>query len=293
VEARLLARTLAAHTHTPTDRPQLKPRALSSRRPQLKELATAAANFLFRGTSGAVTAGYKLSYADDDGASSYAVVRAGGKKTVETSLVATFPRPAAPLIIYEFEGCPFCKRVREALVYYDVDATFYPCPRDGPNFRPAAIAEGGKKQFPYMKDPSTGVAMYESAAIVKYIADTYGDGDAGALLNPVTPLLIGLGLIARGGAGSKYRASKATAATQPLTLWAYEASPFCKLVRETLNELEIPHTLKTAARGSPKREELLAKTGHFQVPYLEDPNTGCQMFESTFIVEYLEKTYAA
>lgn len=29
-----------------------------------------------------------------------------------------------------------------------------------------------------------------------------------------------------------------------------------------------------------------------QVPYLEDPNTGVQMFESAEIVEYLRSTYA-
>lgn len=29
-----------------------------------------------------------------------------------------------------------------------------------------------------------------------------------------------------------------------------------------------------------------------QVPYLEDPNTGVQMFESADIVEYLRATYA-
>jgi hypothetical protein len=30
-----------------------------------------------------------------------------------------------------------------------------------------------------------------------------------------------------------------------------------------------------------------------QVPYLEDPNTGTAMFESTEIIKYLEDTYAA
>jgi glutathione S-transferase len=228
-------------------------------------MATAAASFVFRGTSGAVAAGYAVKYEEDDGAAGYAVLRAGGKKTVESSIVATFPRPAQPLELFEFEGCPFCKRVREAAVYFDLDIVFYPCPRDGPNYRPQANAEGGKKQFPYMRDPNTGVAMYESDAICAYFAEKYGDGVVpSALRGPLAPLLIGLGLLPRGGRGSKYRASKATPAMKPLVLWAYEASPFCKLVREVLNELEIPHLLKTAARGSPKRDELFAKTGHFQ-----------------------------
>lgn len=40
-------------------------------------------------------------------------------------------------------------------------------------------------------------------------------------------------------------------------------------------------------------QELLDKRGHFQVPYLEDPNKGVYLFESSAIVKYLEDTYAA
>lgn len=39
-------------------------------------------------------------------------------------------------------------------------------------------------------------------------------------------------------------------------------------------------------------QELLDKRGHFQVPYLEDPNQGVYLFESSAIVKYLEDTYA-
>ncbi|KAJ6406679.1 hypothetical protein OIU84_010232 [Salix udensis] len=70
-------------------------------------------------------------------------------------------------------------------------------------------------------------------------------------------------------------------------------SPFCKIVREVLVELELPHIFRSCARGSPKRQILFEKTGHFQAPYIEDPNTGVQMFESAEIVEYLKATYAS
>ena len=36
-----------------------------------------------------------------------------------------------------------------------------------------------------------------------------------------------------------------------------------------------------------------SRTGHVQVPYLIDPNTGTEMFESADIIRYLEQTYAA
>lgn len=63
-------------------------------------------------------------------------------------------------------------------------------------------------------------------------------------------------------------------------------------MRESLTELCIPHVVRYCPRGSSKRDELLERTGRFQVPYLEDPNTETKMFKSASMVEYLEKTYA-
>ncbi len=63
-------------------------------------------------------------------------------------------------------------------------------------------------------------------------------------------------------------------------------------MREKLCELEIPHIIKTCARGSSKRDELFQKTGAFQVPFIEDPNTGVNMFESAEIIRYLDRQYA-
>jgi hypothetical protein len=35
-----------------------------------------------------------------------------GRKLVETSdRLASFPRPEKPITLYEFEGCPFCRKV--------------------------------------------------------------------------------------------------------------------------------------------------------------------------------------
>lgn len=39
------------------------------------------------------------------------------------------------------------------------------------------------------------------------------------------------------------------------------------------------------------RAKLTQKTGLFQVPYIIDPNTGVEMFESQQIVKYLETVY--
>lgn len=242
--------------------------------------------------SGAFVQGYKASLVPESEfpSDSYASFSIAGRKFKETTNLG--PRPPKPIEIYEFEGCPFCRKVREIVSILDLDVLFYPCPKDGPHFRPKAIELGGKKQFPYMVDPNTGTAMYESDAIIKYLVQKYGDGKVPFMLSLgfFTTLTAGLAMLARFGKGSKYIPAKLP--ETPLELWAYEPSPFCKIVREAMVELELPHVYHSTSRGSGKRDELFKRAGHFQVPYLEDPNTGVKMFESAEIVEYLQATYA-
>ena len=38
-------------------------------------------------------------------------------------------RPTKMLILYQYEGCPFCRRVREQLSSLSLDVLIYPCPR--------------------------------------------------------------------------------------------------------------------------------------------------------------------
>jgi glutathione S-transferase len=201
-------------------------------------------------------------------------------------------RPAQPLELYEFEACPFCRKAREALSILDLDVDVFPCPKNGPRFRPEVQRRGGKTQFPWLVDPNTGVEMYESDAIVRYLFDRYGDGRV--------PLALGLGILTdvsaqiaslwRVRAGMVYRAARAP--EKPLELWSYEASPFCRLARERLCELELPYRLHNVGKGSPKRADFVRRSGKMMVPYLVDPNTGKEMFESADIAAYLDATYA-
>jgi len=259
---------------------------------QIGAVAGAALPFVMRAGSGALASGYSVSLVKDEGQTGYTLGTFGGQRVQETSKIASFNRPEKPLEIYEFEGCPFCRKVREAVSILDLDVIFYPCPQGGSTWRPKAIELGGKKMFPYLSDPNSGTSMYESDDIIEYLFTKYGDGQVplSLRLGAVTALTAGLGLAARMGRGSRARPSKIP--EQPLVLWGYEASPFVKLVRETLCELEIPYLLKPGPRGSPRREELVELTGTYQAPFLEDPNTGESMFESSYIVQYLENTYA-
>lgn len=202
------------------------------------------------------------------------------------------PRPEQLLELYEFEACPFCRKVREALSILDLNAMIYPCPKKGPRFREEVKRRGGKYLFPYLVDPNTGQAMYESDDIVAYVFREYGAGGIPRLLTPglLTMATAGLASAFRPGFGGRYR--RARAPEKPLELYSFEASPFCRLVRECLSSLEIPYLLHNVAKGSPQRDAFVQRSGRMMVPYLVDPNTGVEMFESADIVRYLEETYA-
>ena len=106
---------------------------------------------------------------------------------VSTSFVSTLLRPGAGMFVrgvgarpearvrlYEFEGCPFCRKVREMLTTLDLDAAIFPCPKGGTRFRPE-VEKHGKRQFPFLIYPHTGGPMFASDAIIRYLAGRYGD----------------------------------------------------------------------------------------------------------------------
>ena len=98
---------------------------------------------------------------------------AGGAFVGETGA-----RPEHLLELYEFEACPFCRKVREALSVLDLDAVVYPCPKGGERYRPEVVRRGGKAQFPYLVDPNSGTEMYESDDIIAYLFTRFGKGSA-------------------------------------------------------------------------------------------------------------------
>lgn len=202
------------------------------------------------------------------------------------------PRPAAPLELYEFEGCPFCRKVREALTMLDLRAIIYPCPKGGPTYRPQVEARGGRAQFPYLVDPNTGDALYESADIIAHLYRHYGRRPAPWWLRSDASVPLGsLASMVRVAGGVRYRPARAP--EQPLVLYSFEASPYCRIAREALCELELPYLLVNVGQGSAERPAFRERSGRMMVPWLCDPNTGREMFESAEIVRYLRETYAA
>ncbi len=224
-------------------------------------------------------------------------------------------KPEKTLILYEFEGCPFCRLVREALTELDLEVLILPCPKGGTRFRPEVEARGGMTQFPYLVDPNDGLEMYESMDIVEYLFEAYGGRRPGLAWQIPAPFQVmsaaAVGAM-RIGRGTHVRPSKEP--EEPLELWSFEASPFARPVRELLCEMELPYVLHNAGRNNlqdwapppvrqrlfpdyeptlESRKELKERTGQVGIPYLFDPNTEEGLFESQDILAYLKETYSA
>lgn len=287
------------------------PERFALRQENTLQIFLASPALLFRLGSGAFVNDYSLKFVKSEKSdkstslfnfedNNYRVLSVAGYDLKESRAEPRSKRPVKNLELYEFEGCPFCKKVREAVTLLDLDVVFYPCVKEGPVYREKVKEMGGKYQFPYLVDPNFDVQLYESDDIIDYLFDTYAEPSEfvpKSLRNPATTLTAALSLLPRLGSGSTYQSSsnsenaEKSKPAEPVVLWGYEASPFVKIVREKLNELEIPFLLKTCARGSTKRDELVQKTGTFQVPYFEDPNTAESLFESQDIIDYLNDVY--
>jgi glutathione S-transferase len=221
-------------------------------------------------------------------------------------------KPELSLKLYDIEGCPYCRLVREALTELDLDAEIYPCPKGGERYRSEVIDLGGKAQFPYLVDTNTGIAMYESLDIVTYLFATYGQKSLPLKWQFGAFHKVGsmLASVARPGLGLKKVASQSP--EKLLELYSFESSPYARPVREYLCELEIPYVLRSCGRTEfgewllppvrelfnivpesqlKNRKELQEKTGRMAIPYLIDPNQGVALFESAKIIEYLQATY--
>lgn len=83
------------------------------------------------------------------------------------------------ITVYRLEACPYCERVVRVLKELDLpyESRFVePMHSD----RNAVKRISGKRTVPAIVDEETGVTMSESANIVDYLRNTYGDGaDAG------------------------------------------------------------------------------------------------------------------
>lgn len=78
-----------------------------------------------------------------------------------------------PITVYGFEGAPYVKPVREALNSLALAHVFINCANGSANREKLTKITKGVFQVPYIVDPNTGVSMFESKEIVKYLEETY------------------------------------------------------------------------------------------------------------------------
>ncbi len=214
--------------------------------------------------------------------------------------------------LYDREGCPKCRLVREAITELNLDVRIIPVPQGGSRFLGQLQEVSGDGAVPFLVDPNTDTKVGGVDPIVDYLFRHYAGKGApkqvqGSSLNLLRSKLA---TAVRQQQGVKAVASKPAA--QDLTLYSFESSPYSRIVREKLSELELPYVLINIGKQQradvgpsnfrlhlgpykplpdTKRSEFFARHGNVQVPYLIDPNTGVDMFESADIAAYLDRTY--
>jgi glutathione S-transferase len=219
--------------------------------------------------------------------------------------------PRGALELFDNEGCPFCRPVREALTELDLDVVIRPCPRGGRRHRRLARELSRQDRVPVLRDEGAGAVVSGRRSILDHLFSTYA--------RRATPLRFRGGVTSSGAASGArrmrgYFVAPSREPAEPLELYAFESSPYSRLVRERLSELEIPYFLHNLGKeqradiGAPglrltlrpyapkpggKRAALLERGGKVQVPYLVDPGAGTALYESRDILAYLDERYSA
>ena len=282
--------------------PEPKPLTISSDT-NLLDFLSASLSLALRLGTGAFVLGWKvdsLAWRDDD---TYSLKLGPISLRDSSSVLGKAPRPEKPLILYEYDASPYCKRVREMINLLDLTVEYRPCPgaRQG-QFSKQMLQETGRQTVPYLIDPNTNTRLFESSQQIEYLLNTYGppaDSFDRKALWPITWEAFSVATATQvallrqfPGSRRQRNARPDNEQMEPLELWGYECSPFVRPVREKLAALCLPHRLVSCARGSANRDRMVQKTGRtFQVPFLVDPNTGIELFESAAIVQYLESVY--
>ena len=181
----------------------------------------------------------------------------------------------------------------------------------------------GKAQVPFLIDDNTDDKILDSQAIIDHLFAHYSkkgstpkkfkepNGDNATLINKSASIVS----LMRGVKAVHPKKNQTRGKPNELLhLYGFEASPFCRLVREKLSMLEVGYINHNVAREQiqdvggfgvrlnlgeyhpvkgGKREHIMndVMPDKLQFPYLIDPNTDTKMFESKDIIKYLDKTY--
>lgn len=81
-------------------------------------------------------------------------------------------QPDQMLELYQFEGCPFCSKVRQKLTELGIDFIARQVEPKGDRQRVEKVS--GQTGVPVLVDPNTDTVMPESDEIVDYLEEHYG-----------------------------------------------------------------------------------------------------------------------
>jgi hypothetical protein len=225
------------------------------------------------------------------------------------SKVAT--QPEQDLVLFDQEGCPNCRIVREALTELNLNVLIAPCPQNGRDIKKLK-REAGTDELPRLFDPNTDNNIVGRDQITAYLFKEYRGVEVPKQLRNkwLNNAASQMASMIRFHAGTK--SLKSLPAELPLTLYSFESSPYARPVRERLCELELPYLLVNLGKQqwsdmgpanfrftlkpyqpleNTKRDAFFKEHGNVQVPFLIDPNTNTQLFESKDILNYLNETY--
>jgi len=220
-------------------------------------------------------------------------------------------QPALDIILFDQEGCSECRLVREALTALNLNVVIAPCPIGGNNIRQLK-QDSGSDQLPRLVDANNESNLLGSEAIVNFLNKEYRGNvtEKSRHFNTINKTASKIASLVRFNAGTK--AKPARTAEKSLTLYSFESSPYSRPVRELLCELELPYLLVNLGKQqwsdmgpanfrftlkpyqpikNTKRDAFFQLHGDVQVPFLSDPNTRTELFESKAILNYLMHTY--
>ncbi len=217
---------------------------------------------------------------------------------------------ATSLVLFDRENDPDCRLLRELLTELQLDVLIQPCPLGGKRFA-RRLPRGAS--LPFLRDSADGNSSSGLNACLRQVLQHVPAATAASALLGSWPMRLSSRFASRlrGDAGLHVRPSRLP--RKPLELFSFESSPFSRLVRERLCELQLPWVLRSFGKeqmadwGPPnarftvkawqalpggRREAMLRDTGKAQVPYLIDPNQGIELFESSHILAHLQQHYA-
>lgn len=221
-------------------------------------------------------------------------------------------RAAAPkqlLVVFDRENDPDCRLLRELLTELQLDALIQPCPQGGHRYSRKLPADA---RLPYLIDADQQVEASGLQAALDHLMTCYAEASWAPGPLGSWPMRLSSRLASRLRGQEGQQATRSRAPRRPLELYSFESSPYSRLVRERLCELELPWVLRSfgkeqlsdwgppglrftlkrwSAKPGGRREAMLKHTGKAQVPYLIDPNESVELFESREILEHLDRCY--